>query len=201
MMKAFWKKISHRIFKSSEQPLFLKGDKTLTENAIVSIRNGEKNPLRCKFGIESVISGHFVLETEEASIHVGDRTFIGGGQFVSAKKITIGSDVLISWGCTFIDTNAHPLNWEDRQNDVAQWKKGIEDNKLGTYKNWAKVISKEIKINDKCWIGFNCIILKGVEIGEGAIIGAGSVVTENVPPFTVYAGNPAKLVKQLKEDV
>ena len=55
-----------------------------------------------------------------------------------------------------------------------------------------------IKICDNAWIGMNAIILKGVEIGEGAIVGAGSVVTKNVEPWTMVAGNPARVVKRLK---
>ncbi|MGC8751800.1 DapH/DapD/GlmU-related protein, partial [Hydrotalea sp.] len=65
----------------------------------------------------------------------------------------------------------------------------------GAYKNWEKVKSSPIKIADKAWIGFNVIILKGVTIGEGAIVGAGSVVTKDVPPYAVVAGNPAKIIK------
>ena len=170
----------------------------LINNVSVQIRNGEKLPSRCTFGKESMISGTFVLETSEAKISVGDRTFIGGGQFISTKKITIGSDVLISWGCTFIDTNAHSLKWEERRDDVNDWRRSMMEGSIGKHKDWSKVESSEIKLNDKCWIGFNSIILKGVEIGEGAIVGAGSVVTTNVPPYTVYAGNPAKLVKTIE---
>lgn len=65
------------------------------------------------------------------------------------------------------------------------------------HKNWDVVKSKPIKICDDAWIGMNCIILKGVTIGEGAIVGAGSVVTKDVPAWTVVAGNPAKVVKTL----
>jgi acetyltransferase-like isoleucine patch superfamily enzyme len=54
-----------------------------------------------------------------------------------------------------------------------------------------------VVIEDHVWIGFNVGILKGVTIGKGAIIGAGSVLTEDVEPFTVVAGNPAKIIKRL----
>ena len=54
-----------------------------------------------------------------------------------------------------------------------------------------------IKICDNAWIGMNCIILKGVTIGEGAIVGAGSVVTKSVPPWTIVGGNPAKVIKEI----
>jgi acetyltransferase-like isoleucine patch superfamily enzyme len=56
-------------------------------------------------------------------------------------------------------------------------------------------IAKTIKINDCVWIGGRSVILPGVEIGEGAVIGAGSIVTKNIPPYTIAAGNPAKAIK------
>ncbi len=57
--------------------------------------------------------------------------------------------------------------------------------------------SAPVVIEDHVWIGFNLAILKGVTMGKGAIIGAGSVVTKDVEPFTVVAGNPAKIIKRL----
>ena len=56
---------------------------------------------------------------------------------------------------------------------------------------------KPITIGDDVWIGCNSIILKGVKIGNGSIVAAGSVVTKSVPPFSLVAGNPAKIVKEL----
>ena len=55
-----------------------------------------------------------------------------------------------------------------------------------------------ITIKDKAWIGFDCIVLKGVTIGEGAVVAAGSVVTKDVPDYAVVAGNPAVIVKYAK---
>lgn len=53
-----------------------------------------------------------------------------------------------------------------------------------------------IHIGNHCWIGCNCIVLKGVTIGDGAVVAAGSVVTKNIPPNTLVAGNPAKIIKE-----
>jgi len=66
-------------------------------------------------------------------------------------------------------------------------------------KNWQVVNSKPIKICSNVWIGMNCIILKGVIIGEGSIVAAGSVVTKNVLPWTIVGGNPAKVIKEIPE--
>ena len=69
---------------------------------------------------------------------------------------------------------------------------------LSASKDWGFVNTKPIKVCNDAWIGMNVIILKGVTIGEGAIVGAGSVVTKDVPAWTVVAGNPARVVKSLR---
>lgn len=149
-----------------------------------------------KIGENSIINGTFVLERENASIEIGSNTFIGGGLFVAAENIKIGNDVMFSWGCTVSDTDAHSLNWEERKNDVKEWKQGLDEGKEGKYKNWAKVRSHPILIENKCWVGFNVIILKGVTLSEECIVGAGSVVTRSFEKGSVVAGNPAALIKK-----
>lgn len=175
------------------------GERTRINNFDCEIRNKKNNLTNISIGNDCVVSGNFVCEKEDARIVIGTNTFIGGGLFISTSEISIGSDVLISWGCTIIDTNAHSLNWQERRTDVSDWKKGLDEGKIGYYKNWENVISRKITIGDRVWIGFNSIILKGVEIGEGAVIAAGSVVTKNVPPYTLYGGNPAVKIKDLEK--
>jgi len=63
------------------------------------------------------------------------------------------------------------------------------------------VNTKGIKINDNAWVGMNCIILKGVTIGEGAIVAAGSVVTKDVQAWTLVGGNPARILKEIPEEL
>ncbi len=116
----------------------------------------------------------------------------GGARLVCAEQITLGDDVLIAWGCTIVDHNSHALSWTKRQNDVLLWLEGKKD--------WTYVKRSAVKIENKAWIGFDAIILKGVTIGEGSIVAAGSVVISNVPSFTIVAGNPAKVVRELTDD-
>ncbi len=70
------------------------------------------------------------------------------------------------------------------------------DHEMPLYENKRK--TSQIEIEKGTWIGCNAIILKGVKIGENSIVGAGSVVTKNVPKNSIVAGNPAKIIKKLK---
>jgi acetyltransferase-like isoleucine patch superfamily enzyme len=149
-------------------------------------------------GEGSVVEARFVFEREQGEVNIGSNTFIGGSTIICAEKINIGNNVLVSWGCTIIDNDAHSLHWENRRDDVIDWKRGLSENKPGHYKHWKDVTTAEVSIGDKAWIGFNAIILKGVVIGEGAVVGAGSVVTRNVPAYTLVAGNPAAVIKELR---
>ena len=141
-------------------------------------------------GEDCHILGQIELQSNEAQVIIGDRVFIGPDTKLFCRdKIVIQDDILISWGCTLIDTNAHSLSSIERINDVVDWKKGWQ------YKNWDVVESKTISINSQCWIGFNSIITKGVTLNKGCIVGSGSVVTKSFNEYSVIGGNPAKLIK------
>lgn len=105
----------------------------------------------------------------------------------------------MAWGITIYDHDSHSTNWTERSNDNEQCYNDYISSKNNVLnKNWTYVRDEKIEIQDKVWIGFDVLILKGVTIGEGSIIGAKSVVTKNVPPWTIVAGNPARIVKYLK---
>ena len=129
-----------------------------------------------------------IFERPGAFVIIGDRTFIGGSQLVAADGIVIGNDVLVSWGVHIVDHDSHSLAWQHRKNDVMMWLDGKKD--------WSHVPQKPVVIEDKAWIGFNAIILKGVTIGEGAVVAAGAVVTRDVAPYSVVGGNPAKVIRE-----
>lgn len=130
------------------------------------------------------------MDREGAVIRVGQRTFIGKGLLVAAQSIEIGADVLLSWGVTIVDHQSHNLDFSKRADDVTNWLTGKKD--------WAHVAIEPVRICDKVWIGFGASILPGVTIGEGAIVGAASVVTRDVEPWTVVAGNPARVIRKLE---
>lgn len=154
-------------------------------------------------GNDSVIACNFIFESTEGKISIGDRTYIGGGtNLIARTSIVIGNDVVISWGCYIYDHDSHSLNWQNRREDIKQFNIDYRENNCGILnKDWMTVKTKPIIIHDKVWIGFDVVILKGITIGEGAIVGAKSVVTKDVEPWTVVAGNPAKIVKRLNKEV
>ena len=151
-----------------------------------------KNRCSLEVGQGSIVEGSITFDKEGASVRIGERVFIGGSLLVCADSIEIGDDVLISWGCTVVDHNSHAIGWKDRSQDVGKWFDGIKD--------WSAVQTAPVKIGARVWLGFNVIVLKGVTIGEGAVIGAGSVVTKDVPPYTIVAGNPARIIREIPAD-
>ena len=194
----FFNKILKSIKGKNESP-FIKRSPSVNEKDIeIVVRNPLENKKYLIIGENCVIQSRFVFEKESGVVRIGNNSFIGGSTLICIDEIEIGNDVLISWGCTIIDNDAHSLHWEHRKRDVMEWKKGIDENHTGKYKNWDNVTSARIKIGDRVWVGFNSIILKGVTIGEGAVIGAGSVVTKDIPAYVVVAGNPARVIKELK---
>lgn len=153
-----------------------------------------KNNVDCKLTIldKSLVNSNLVFEKSNSEIFVGSNTFISGATISCAKKITIGNNVQIAWGVNILDHNSHSLDLNERRRDLTNTFKGI--------KTWDDVHMSDVIIEDDAWIGVNAVILKGVHIGKGAIIGAGSVVTKSVPAMSIAAGNPAKVIKNLETD-
>jgi acetyltransferase-like isoleucine patch superfamily enzyme len=123
------------------------------------------------------ITGARILDGPKFIVH--DRVFIGHGvSFSVAKEIVIEEDVLIAGGCTISDYSGHPIDPEQRL--------------AGVQVAIAEV--RPVRICRNAWIGGRAIILPGVTIGEGSIVGAGTVVTKNVPPYQLCVGNPGRII-------
>ena len=122
-----------------------------------------------------------VLSTRraDAAIEVGADCGFTGTTLVAADRISIGDRVLVGGNASIVDFDFHPLTPEGR----------AEDFNAGA--------ATPIVIEDDVFVGMEALILKGVTIGEGAVVGAGAVVTQDVPPRTVVAGNPATVVRSL----
>jgi len=137
------------------------------------------------------IAGHIAV-SRNGRFKIGNHSFIGKGTRIWVRNnVSIGSYVLISHLVDIHDSNSHSLDWKNRRLEAVA---SLEKNcpiELEDVKN-APVV-----IEDDVWIGFKSSILRGVHIGKGAIIAAGSVVTKDVPAYTMVAGNPASVVKVL----
>jgi acetyltransferase-like isoleucine patch superfamily enzyme len=116
----------------------------------------------------------------EADISIGSSTGLSGATICAAVSVTIGARCLLGSGVLIFDTDFHALSPGDRRR---------HDN--------STVLSQPTVIEDEVFIGANSIVTKGVRIGRGAVIGAGSVVTNDVPPGCVAAGNPARVLRQM----
>ena len=125
-------------------------------------------------------------------ITVGSYTTIRYKTLVgSAVEVAIGNYCIISNNVIIMDNNNHPTDPKER---IELCKSGF----YGDLWDWKHSEKKPIVIEDNVWIGERAVILKGVTIGEGAVVGACSVVTKDVPAFTIVAGNPARVVKPLE---
>lgn len=182
---------------------YVKFDKTtiIDRSSLFNIYNPPKTSEICiEIGQDTHIFCQLNTLRPNARIKIGKRCHIGNANLTAAENITIGDDVLIAWGANIVDNDSHSVNWEDRKYDAKQFYDDylIDKNNGIKNKDWSNVKVKKIVIGDKAWIGFNSIILKGVNIGEGSVVAAGSVVTKDVPAYTVVGGNPAKVIKKLK---
>jgi len=122
---------------------------------------------------------------------------LSGGQFICRSSIQIDENVQIAWGCLLFDHNSHSFDYSERRKDIDVFlsnKKAGRDVLKNEGKDWSVVKSAPIHICHDAWIGANVIILNGVTIGEGAIIGAGSVVRDDIPAWSIAAGNPAVVI-------
>lgn len=177
--------------------LVVKGVRTRLEGVHVDVRVDPQPRHYLKIGSESQISGTFVFERGLGEITVGDRCSIGGGSLLICTQeagIHIGNHVMLSWNVTVIDSNSHSVDPNVRLNDAFDWLAGVETNRMGHYKDWSCVQSAPIYIHDEVWVGFGSTIMKGVTIGKGAVVASNSVVTKDVPPGVIVAGNPARIV-------
>lgn len=167
-------------------------DKSSKFFSTAKVYNIQKNKEKISIGKNVIIRGELVVYGHGGKIEIGNNCFIGiGTRIWSGINISIGNNVLIAHNVNIHDNNSHPINYLERREHYHHIFTTGHPLDISTL-NDAPVI-----INNDVWIGFNASIMKGVTVGEGAIIAAGSVVTKNVLPFTVVAGNPAVEIKKI----
>jgi acetyltransferase-like isoleucine patch superfamily enzyme len=125
-------------------------------------------------------------------VSIGAYTLVNGARIICDAEVEIGDYGFISWNVVFMDTYRAPLDPVKRQRELMQ--APFRDARVID----AAVPAKPIHIDRNVWIGFDACVMPGVTIGEGSIVGARSVVFEDVPPYTVVAGNPSRVIRRLE---
>ncbi len=141
---------------------------------------------RCVFNSgkgHNLIGGDTVcrLVVDGGYLQIGDRVGISNSTIVSRKKVVIEDDVFIGGSCKIYDHDFHPIDYKKRIMFLEE------------------IQSAPVVIKKGAFIGAHTIILKGVTVGERAVIGAGSVVTRDIPEDEIWAGNPVQFIKRIAD--
>lgn len=131
---------------------------------------------RFELGIDSTIEDFCTINNGVGDVFIGDRTRIGLGN-VLIGPVKVGNDVMFAQNVVLSGLNH---SFED----------------ISLPPSLQKVTTNPIVIEDEVWIGANAVITAGVTIGKHSVIAGGCVVVKNVPPYSVVAGNPGKIIKQ-----
>jgi len=154
----------------------------IIRNSGGSIKFGKKTIINSS-KYKNIIGGDTrssIIVKKNASLRIGSNFRMSNSAIYCAQSIEIGENVMIGGSCRIWDTDFHPLNPKERS-----------ENPNEGYK------SRPITIGDNVFIGGFSIILKGTNIGNGSIIGAGSVVSGEIPTNEIWAGNPARFIKKV----
>ena len=145
-----------------------------------------------RIGAFTWLEGEILLLTSNARCALGDYCFLGkDSRLWVQSSMTIGNHVLIAPQVDIFDNDSHPLDASLRREDA------VDMFERKRPMNYANVAASPVVIEDDVWIGAKSTIMKGVRIGRGAVVAAASVVTKDVAPFTLVAGNPAREIKSL----
>lgn len=160
---------------------------------VCDIHNRASNREAISIGANTQVLSNLQVFPHGGRIRVGRDCYLGiGSRIWSMETIDIGDRVLVSHDVNIHDHNAHSLSASDRQAHM------VEILRAGHPSRLSNVTTKPVAIEDDAWIGFGATVLKGVRIGQGAIVAACSVVTKDVPALSIVAGNPAVRVGEAK---
>lgn len=173
--------------------LLLKGIPFVYRKANSTISIGENCVIKSSF-LSNLVGLYqrtiIVTRSEGAKICIGNNVGISGATIYARESIVIGDNSCIGGNTKILDNDFHPIEWETR-NSLMSRKDGGDMSEL--------IPSKAITIGKNCFIGCNSIILKGTELGDGCVVGAGSVVCGKFAPDSIIAGNPARVIRRLDE--
>lgn len=157
-------------------------------------RNSQaKQGLTIDYGA-SVYTGTMFDVGPEGSVRIGPYAIVNPAWIICDSLIEIGAHALISWNVVLMDTYRVPSDISERRRELER----VSARKSRRIEHCGE--ARPIRLESNVWIGFDSCVLPGVTIGEGSIIGARSVVASDIPPFTIAAGNPARVVRKFTEE-
>ena len=147
-----------------------------------------------KVGANTIVEGSLLTFAHGGRITVGEWCYIGEGSRIwSAGQIDIGDRVMISHNVNIFDNLTHPVDPVLRHQHFRAIASVGHPHRID-------LGARPVRINDDAWIAAGAMVLRGVTIGKAAIVGAGAVVSHDVPPFAIVAGNPARVIRYVKSD-
>jgi acetyltransferase-like isoleucine patch superfamily enzyme len=186
---------------AEETQFFLSHGATVDPSVVI---RGPRPIIRSSPGSRLQIGAHSVLNSDNdtsfvpiascvkfalgqgAEIIIGQHSDLNGCCISAYEKVQIGSYVQIGPSTWITDTDLHATDPSVRRAQLE-----------GRPYDWASVARSPVVIEDDVWLGANVIVLKGIRIGRGSVIGVGSVVACDIPPMSVAAGNPARIIKSI----
>ncbi len=131
----------------------------------------------------------------KGQVFVGAYTVLNGTYIICNESVRIGDNCLLSWGAVVTDSwLAPPTTLIQRR---AAMRASIDNPRRPLP---AAALSRPVNLEDNCWVGFDAVVLPGVTLGRGCIVGSKTVISEDVPPYAVVAGYPARIVRMLDAD-
>jgi acetyltransferase-like isoleucine patch superfamily enzyme len=167
------------------------GENTLITADYAFKRFLSKQPQALVIGSNCTMDGvHFAIG-REGRVSIGEYCYFTNAVLLCELELRIGNYVIIGWNATIADTDFHPISPAERIADA------VACSPLANGRQRPEILKRPVIIEDDVWIGPNATILKGVRIGQGSFIEAGSLVTRDVPPRSRVLGNPAQIIGQV----
>jgi acetyltransferase-like isoleucine patch superfamily enzyme len=202
-LRRLWQRLVYKLWRSMQEQQLQSVFRAFEHGAVfepglrLTLRAWCHNPgprENIRLGRDVICRGILRSESfQPGQIVIGDNVYLGDDTLIaSAAQVSIGAFTMLAHGVQVFDNNSHPLDATERERDQQIAVGNIQGQRPA-------IASAPIWIGENSWIGFNAIVLKGVRIGPRSIVAAGSVVTKDVPPNSVAAGNPARVIKEMSD--